>query len=38
MKTKLFKYVIKGLMRSTQGPGDHRLDDGTVIWKPDWQK
>jgi hypothetical protein len=31
-------YVIKGLMRKTQGPGDHRLDDGTVIWMPDWQK
>jgi len=31
-------YVIKGLMRTTQGPGDHRLDDGSVIWKPDWQK
>ncbi len=31
-------YVIKDLMRTTQGPGDHRLDDGTVIWKPDWQK
>jgi len=31
-------YVIKGLMRTTQGPGDHRLDDGTVIWMPDWQK
>jgi hypothetical protein len=23
-------------MRKTQGPGDHRLDDGTVIWLPDW--
>jgi len=31
-------YIIKGLMRSTQGPGDHRLDDGSVIWMPDWQK
>jgi hypothetical protein len=27
-----------GLMRKTQGPGDHRLDDGTVTWMPDWQK
>jgi hypothetical protein len=31
-------YVIKGLMRTQQGPGDHRLDDGTIIWKPDWMK
>ena len=31
-------YVIKGLMRTQQGPGDHRLDDGSVIWKPDWMK
>jgi neutral ceramidase len=31
-------YEIKGLMRKTQGPGDHRLDDGTIIWKPDWMK
>ncbi|GHV08999.1 hypothetical protein FACS1894160_4200 [Bacteroidia bacterium] len=31
-------YVITGLMRTQQGPGDHRLDDGTVIWKPDWMK
>jgi len=31
-------YEIKGLMRATQGPGEHRLDDGTVIWTPDWQK
>jgi hypothetical protein len=31
-------YVIKNLMRTQQGPGDHRLDDGTVIWKPDWMK
>jgi hypothetical protein len=31
-------YVIKDLMRPQQGPGDHRLDDGSVIWKPDWMK
>jgi hypothetical protein len=31
-------YEIKGLMRKTQGPGDHRLDNGTVIWTPDWMK
>jgi hypothetical protein len=31
-------YEIKGLMRHDQGPGDHRLDDGSVIWKPDWMK
>jgi hypothetical protein len=30
--------VIKDLMRTQQGPGDHRLDDGSVIWKPDWMK
>jgi hypothetical protein len=31
-------YVIKGLMRATQGPGDHRKDDGSIVWKPDWMK
>lgn len=31
-------YKIIGLYRDTQGPGDHRKDDGTVIWKPDWMK
>ncbi|MDR0750847.1 MAG: family 43 glycosylhydrolase [Tannerellaceae bacterium] len=31
-------YILTGLMRNSQGPGDHRLDDGTVIWKPDWMK
>jgi hypothetical protein len=31
-------YVIKDLMRPQQGPGDHRLDDGSIIWKPDWMK
>jgi len=31
-------YEIKSLMRKTQGPGDHRLDDGTIIWKPEWMK
>ncbi|MDR2499234.1 MAG: neutral/alkaline non-lysosomal ceramidase N-terminal domain-containing protein [Tannerellaceae bacterium] len=31
-------YIVTGLMRTTQGPGDHRLDDGTVIWTPDWMK
>ena len=31
-------YVIKDIMRKQQGPGDHRLDDGTIIWKPDRMK
>ena len=31
-------YEITGLMRKTQGPGDHRQDDGKIIWMPDWQK
>ncbi|MDR1557628.1 MAG: family 43 glycosylhydrolase [Tannerellaceae bacterium] len=31
-------YILTGLMRDSQGPGDHRLDDGTIIWKPDWMK
>jgi neutral ceramidase len=31
-------YEIQGLMRKTQGPGDHRLDNGTVIWTPEWMK
>ena len=31
-------YVIKGLMRTTQGDGEHRLDDGTIIFMPDWQR
>jgi hypothetical protein len=31
-------YILSGLMRDTQGPGDHRLDDGSIIWKPDWMK
>jgi len=31
-------YVIAGLMRSTQGPGEHRLDDGTIIFMPPWQR
>jgi hypothetical protein len=31
-------YVMTGLMRKGQGPGDHRLDDGTTIWRPDWMK
>ena len=31
-------YVIKDLMRTTQGPGEHRLDDGTIIFMPPWMK
>jgi hypothetical protein len=31
-------YVIENLMRKGQGPGDHRHDDGTITWKPDWMK
>jgi GH43 family beta-xylosidase len=31
-------YILTGLMRKTQGPGDHRQDDGTVIWTPDWMQ
>ena len=31
-------YKISGLYRTTQGPGDHRLDNGRVIWTPDWMR
>ena len=39
MTQHLFNYYeIIGLMRKTQGPGDHRLDDGTITFMPAWQR